>query len=178
MSTPLPPAKDACVCARPKRTERPIRWFRLDILRRVRTSHPTATSCPNRPVTRNSFALIRVHPWFQNAIHRRSDELDVNPRSVVPSSANDRHHRVVLVALISKDAGHCHSGAGHGSSDVRRHQNAFIPKQNTVADIPSCGIKRLSMVRAKAHPVAAVPMSPGMNSIGRQLFNAVVSFQW
>ncbi len=62
---------------------------RLDIIRRLRTSHPAATSCPNRPVTRNSFALIRVHPWFQNAIHRRSDELDVNPRSVVPSSAND-----------------------------------------------------------------------------------------
>ncbi len=62
---------------------------RLDIIRRLRTSHPAATSCPNRPVTRNSFALIRVHPWFQNAIHRRSDELDPNPRSVVPSIAND-----------------------------------------------------------------------------------------
>jgi hypothetical protein len=40
--------------------------------------------------------LIRVdpcHPWFQNAIHQRSDELDVNPRSVVSSSANDGVHR-------------------------------------------------------------------------------------
>ncbi len=40
--------------------------------------------------------LIRVdpcHPWLQNAIHQRSDELDVNPRSVVSSSANDSVNR-------------------------------------------------------------------------------------
>ena len=39
--------------------------------------------------------LIRVdpcHPWFQNAIHQRSDELDANPRSVVSSSANFELH--------------------------------------------------------------------------------------
>ena len=41
--------------------------------------------------------LIRVdpcHPWLQNAIHQRSHELDVNPQSLVSSSANDQHHRI------------------------------------------------------------------------------------
>ncbi len=33
---------------------------RFAIIRRVRASHPAATSCPNRPVARNSSVLIRV----------------------------------------------------------------------------------------------------------------------
>ncbi len=37
--------------------------------------------------------LIRVHPRFQNAILRRADERDLNPRSVEPSCANAAVHR-------------------------------------------------------------------------------------
>ncbi len=65
---------------------------RLNIIRRLRGCHVAATTCPNRPVTRNSSVFIRVHPRFQNAIHQRSDELDVNPRSVEPSCANAQDH--------------------------------------------------------------------------------------
>ncbi len=58
------------------------------------TVNPAAASCHCRP---RHAQLIRVdpcHPWFQNAIHQRSDELDVNPRSVVSSSANDQNQPV------------------------------------------------------------------------------------
>jgi hypothetical protein len=66
----------------------------LDVIRRLRIVTPAATSCHNRPVTRNSSVLIRVIRGFKMRLHQRSDELDVNPRSVVPSSANARNHPV------------------------------------------------------------------------------------
>ncbi len=58
------------------------------------TSFPLANISPGghpMPQPPRHAQRLRVdlcHPWFQNAIHRRLDELDVNPRSVVPSCAN------------------------------------------------------------------------------------------
>ncbi len=78
----------AFVLGRKGRKDRCDGSARLGINRRLRTSHPATTSCPNRPVTLNSLALTRVDSRFQIAIHRRSDELNASPRSVIPSTAN------------------------------------------------------------------------------------------
>ncbi len=59
----------------------------------------------------NSSVFIHVHPRFQNAILRRADERDLNPRSVEPSCANAPHHGVRELKLMSKSAGHRHSRA-------------------------------------------------------------------
>ena len=47
--------------------------------------------------------LIRVDPWFQNTIHQRSDELDVNPRSVASSCANDQNHPAAASDIAKRE---------------------------------------------------------------------------
>ncbi len=83
-----------------KKTKRLPRWFN-------QTGHhsPLANRQPgghfmSQPP--HHAQLIRVdpcHPWFQNAIHQSSDELDVNPRSVVSLDANDKGNRAAASDL-------------------------------------------------------------------------------
>ncbi len=55
----------AFVLGRKGRKDRCDGSARLGINRRLRTSHPATTSCPNRPVTLNSSVLIRVIRGFK-----------------------------------------------------------------------------------------------------------------
>jgi hypothetical protein len=116
-----------CNCLWPKRTKKLLRWFS-----QTRHHSPPAKQSTRRPLhvtaapsraTRHA-QPIRVdscRPWFQNAIHQRSDELDVNPRSVVFSSANDRDHPVA-----ASDAVKCEKE----TTATRRASLCSLPSQD------------------------------------------------
>ena len=98
---------------------------KLDIIRRLRNGQLSGhfVSLPPRHAQ-----LIRADPWFQNAIHRRSDELDVNPRSVVSSCANDYANPVAASELpIQKPVfGNSGSAFCYATSMLVEHDRLYV----------------------------------------------------